>query len=126
VAAYNWPGGRAELAYLLARRGVVELHASSFILGEVGRILAQKFGWERDRVERAIAQIRRVAGEIHEPAESVGVIEDDPTDNRILECALAADARLIVTGDKRHLLPLGSFRGVSIVTLEDFIASFAD
>jgi uncharacterized protein len=126
VAAYNWPGGKADLAYLLARRGVVELHASSFILGEVGRILAQKFGWERDRVERAMAQIRRVAGGIHEPAESVGVIEDDPTDNRILECAVAAGAQLIVTGDKRHLLPLGSFRGVSIVTLEDFIASFAD
>jgi uncharacterized protein len=126
VAAYNWPGGRADLAYLLARRGVVELHASPFILDEVGRILAEKFSWEQDRAERAIAQIRRVAGGIHEPAESVGVIENDPTDNRILECALAAGAQLIVTGDKKHLLPLGSFRGVSIVTLENFIASFAD
>jgi predicted nucleic acid-binding protein len=125
VAAYNWPGGRADLAYLLARRGVVELHASSFILGEVGRILVEKFGWEKDRVERAIAQIRRVAPRIHEPAEPVDVIEDDQTDNRILECALAAEAQLIVTGDRRHLLPLGSFREVSIVALEDFIASFA-
>jgi uncharacterized protein len=125
VAAYNWPGGRADLAYLLARRGVVELHASPFILAEVGRILVEKLGWERDRTERAIAQIRRVAGAIHEPAESVGVIEDDPTDNRILECALAAEAQLIVTGDKKHLLHLGSFREVSIVTLEAFIDSFA-
>ncbi len=103
----------------------MELHASSFILDEVGRILAEKFGWEQDRAERAIAQIRRVAGGIHEPAESISVIEDDPTDNRILECALAAEAQLIVTGDKKHLLPLGSFREVSIVELEDFIASFA-
>jgi uncharacterized protein len=89
----------------------VDLHASSFILGEVGRIFAEKFGWEQDRVERAISQIRRVAGGIHEPAESLDVIEDDPTDNRILECALAAGAQLIVTGDRKHLLPLGSFRG---------------
>ena len=125
VAAYNWPGGRADLAYLPVRRGVVELHASSFILGEVGRILADKFGWERDRAERAVAQIRRVAGRIHEPAESIRVIEDDLTDNRIFECALAAEAQLIVTGDKKHLLPLGSFREVSIVALEDSIASFA-
>jgi hypothetical protein len=42
------------------------------------------------------------------------VIEDDPTDNRILECALAADAELVVTGDKKHLLPLGSFRDVAV------------
>ena len=103
----------------------MELHASSFILGEVGLILAEKFGWEQDRAERAIAQIRRVAGGIHEPAESISVIEDDPTDNRILECALAAEAQLIVAGDKKHLLSLGSFREVSIVALEDFITSFA-
>ena len=116
--------GRISPTYRV-RRGVVELHASSFILGEVGRILADKFGWERDRAERAVAQIRRVAGRIHEPAESIRVIEDDLTDNRIFECALAAEAQLIVTGDKKHLLPLGSFREVSIVALEDFIASFA-
>ena len=104
---------------------MVELHISSFILGEVGRILVEKFGWEQGRAERAIAQIRRVAGGIHEPAESISVIEDDPTDNRILECALAAEAQLIVAGDKEHLLSLGSFREVSIVALEDFITSFA-
>lgn len=53
------------------------------------------------------------------------MIEDDPTDNRILECALAADAKFVVTGDKKHLLPLGSFQGVSIVGLADFLASFS-
>ncbi len=125
VAAYNWSGGAADHAYLLARRGVVELHASTFILDEVSRVLGEKFGWEEDRIGRAVAQVRRVAAGVHEPEESVAVIEDDPTDNRILECALAADAHLIVTGDKKHLLPLGSFRGVSIVGLRDFLASFS-
>ncbi len=125
VAAYNWPGGMADHAYLLARRGVVELHASTFILDEVGRVLGEKFGWEEDRVMRAVAQMRRAAAGVHEPEESVDVIEDDPTDNRILECALAAGAETIVTGDKKHLLPLGSFRGVSIVGLRDFLASFS-
>lgn len=51
---------------------------------------------------------------------------DDPTDNRILECALAADAKFVVTGYKKHLLPFGSFRGVSIIGLEDFLAAFPD
>jgi len=105
---------------------MVELHASPFILDEVGRVLGEKFGWEEDRIGRAVAQVRRVAAEVHEPGESVGVIEDDSTDNRILlECALAADAQTIVTGDKKHLLPLGSFRGISIVGLRDFLASYS-
>ncbi len=110
---------------MLVRRGDVELHASTFILGEVERVLREKFGWEEDRAARAVAQIRRISGEIHAPGESVDVIEDDPTDNRILECALAAGADLIVTGDKKHLLPLGSFRGISIVGLRAFLATYS-
>lgn len=102
----------------------MELHASVFILGEVERILSEKFGWEADRAGRAVAQIRRVAA-AHYPEESVNAIEADLTDNRILECALTAGAEPIVTGDKKHLLPLGSFRGVSIVGLRDFLASFS-
>jgi len=125
VAAYNWPDGMADRAYLLARRGVVELHTSTFILGEVERILREKFGWEEERVVRAMAQVRRIAVAVHEPEESVDVIENDPTDNRILECALAASAELVVTGDKKHLLPLRSFQGVSIVGLRDFLAIYS-
>jgi len=125
VAAYNWPGGMADRAYLLVRRGGVELHASMFILGEVDRVLREKFGWDEDRVGRAVAQIRRISGRIHGLGESVDEIEDDPTDNRILECALAAGADLIVTGDKKHLLPLGSFRGISIIGLRAFLATYS-
>ncbi len=99
------------------------MHASRFILGEVARVLSEKFKWEDDRVERAVAQVQRIAAAVHEPEESVDVIENDPTDNRILECALAANANLVITGDKKHLLPLGSFRGISIVGLRDFLAT---
>lgn len=121
VAAYNWPDGMADRAYWLVRRGAVELHTSVFILGEAERILREKFGWADDRVGRVVAQIRRVSAGVHEPVKRVNVIEDDPTDDRILECALAADAEFLVTGDKKHLLPLGSFRGVSIIGLRDFV-----
>lgn len=121
VAAYNWPGGMADRAYWLLRLGAGELHTSAFILDEVERILREKFDWEDDRVARAVAQIRRTSTGVHESSERVDIIEKDPTDNRILECALAADAEFLVTGDKKHLLPLGSFRGVSIIELRDFV-----
>ncbi len=101
----------------------MELHTSTYILVEVNRVLCEKLKWEEDKVSRALAQVRPVAGGIHEPEESVDVIEDAPTDNRILECALAAGADLIVTGDKKHLLSLGSFLGISIVGLRDFLAT---
>lgn len=48
------------------------------------------------------------------PLESLNVIEDDPTDNKFLEAAVAGDASLIVSGDN-HLLELGSFRNIAII-----------
>ena len=41
-------------------------------------------------------------------------------DNRILECALAAGAEAIVTGD-HHLLQLRRFRGIQITRPRDFL-----
>jgi predicted nucleic acid-binding protein len=45
----------------------------------------------------------------------------DPGDEKVLECALAAEADIIVTGDKKHLLPLGSFQGIEIMTPSSFL-----
>jgi putative PIN family toxin of toxin-antitoxin system len=45
----------------------------------------------------------------------------DPFDEMVLECALAASARFIVSGDKKHLLPLGSFRDIPVLPPADFL-----
>lgn len=39
----------------------------------------------------------------------------DPDDDHVLACALAAQAELIVSGDK-HLLDLGEYQNIEIVT----------
>lgn len=45
----------------------------------------------------------------------------DPGDEMVLECALAADAEVIVTGDKKHLLPLRRFRDIEIIPPREFL-----
>jgi hypothetical protein len=45
----------------------------------------------------------------------------DPDDEMILECALAAEAGCVVSGDKKHLLALRQFRGIPIVSPADFL-----
>lgn len=45
----------------------------------------------------------------------------DPADEMILECALAGDVDFIVSGDKRHLLALGDFRGIRIISPAQFM-----
>ena len=49
------------------------------------------------------------------------MIEADPTDDRILECAVAASAEVLVSGDT-HLLRLGGFRGILIQRVADFLS----
>ena len=45
----------------------------------------------------------------------------DPADEMVLECALAAEADFIVSGDKKHLLALRKFQGIPIVSPTEFV-----
>ncbi len=55
------------------------------------------------------------------PSERAAGATSDPGDEMILECALAADAQVIVTGDKKHLLPLRRFRDIDIISPAEFL-----
>jgi uncharacterized protein len=48
------------------------------------------------------------------------VIIADPSDDKFLACALAGNADYIVSGDK-HLLNLGIYQGIQILTPSDFL-----
>ncbi len=54
------------------------------------------------------------------PSEEVVVIVIDPTDNKFLEAAIAGKVNYIVSGDV-HVLGLGSFRDIPIITARDFL-----
>ena len=54
----------------------------------------------------------------HEPSIS---LSSDPEDNVILGTAIAGRAEMLVTGDKKHLVPLGTVQGLSILTPREAI-----
>jgi putative PIN family toxin of toxin-antitoxin system len=54
------------------------------------------------------------------PRHTVHSIREDPTDDRVLECALACKSKTIVSGD-HHLLTLKQFRGIRILTPREFL-----
>jgi uncharacterized protein len=61
-----------------------------------------------------VAQLVRVA-EVVDPTERIADISDDPADNRVLEAAAEGNDEVIVSGD-RHLLTVGTWRGIRILT----------
>jgi uncharacterized protein len=65
-----------------------------------------------------VRDLRRLAY-ICTPANVPRVIENDPDDDHVLACAVAAQANLIVSGDK-HLLGIGGqYQGIRIVTVAE-------
>ncbi len=118
VSAFIVPGSKGEEALLLAHRRKVELYSSVPLLTETARVLRTKFDQPETDITAALKMIGRAAT-IVRPSRNVTVLEDLP-DNRILECAVAAQADLIVAGD-HHLLVLKEFEGIPIVRLVDLL-----
>lgn len=123
VSALNF-GGKPEHLLRLAEAGKIQLVISDDILTELARTLrGKKFAWPEPEIEKALWQISRIAERV-QPTQTIDIITAKPSDNRILECAEAGNADCIVTGDTRHILPLGSFRGKPIVKVADFLRQF--
>lgn len=123
ISAYVFPGGTPEAAYRLALEGRLEIGTSRTLLAEFGRVLDGKFGWIPDRVEAAVGQLTRIAVVV-EPSDAVQVVTADPADDRVLEAARAFGADVIVSGD-RHLLDLGTWSGIEILSPADFLARWS-
>jgi putative PIN family toxin of toxin-antitoxin system len=123
ISAFIVPGSQGEQAFSHARQGCFELYTSVPILTETANKLRKKFDQPEADITETLKIISRAA-EVLKPPISLTVLNDTP-DNRILECALEADADLVVTGD-RHLLKLKKFHDIPIIRLADFLRMFPE
>lgn len=122
VSALAIPGGVADRALDAAMEGAFQLALSRPILTEVLGVLSRKFARAPEELARAALFLASMA-EMVTPVRRVKVLADDP-DNRILECAFAARADLIVTGDQ-EMLSLGAWEGIAILSLREFVEGLA-
>lgn len=89
-----------------------ELFTSEPILLELQTKLEDKFGFERQEVVRTLQDIRRVTTVVY-PKQKLTVVRD-PDDNKILECAIEAEAHIVAAFDK-DLLDLKEYGQIKIV-----------
>jgi uncharacterized protein len=118
ISAFNFAGVCNEVL-ALAQAGTIELIISKPILDEIEGVLTRKFGWPPEEARAVLANIRKFA-RVVSPAVEVDVIKEDDADNRILECALAGAAHLVVSGD-RHVRKLKTYGGIAIVGPREFL-----
>ncbi len=117
VSAFTRGTGIPLQLWLHAREGAYHLLTSPDIVRELCAVL-RRFHWEEDALLARVKVLTRVA-EIVIPQIAVTVLTGPmASDNRILECALAGRAHLIVSGDN-DLLRLRSFRDIPILRPAD-------
>lgn len=118
VSALNF-GGKPLHLLDQARGGLIELAISDDIQGEVRRILRDRFQWPDDDLAELDADLPSFTMKVA-PSQRLRVVQADPDDDRILECAVASGSTAIISGD-RHLLDLGQDQGIPIMRVADFL-----
>ena len=102
-----------------------DVAVSSSLLGELEHALnypriQERFQEPPEKFNLFLKGLKMVSIHVR-PDFRLDVIEDDPDDNRILECALTANASYIISGDD-HLLSLERYRGIEILPPAGFLA----
>lgn len=118
-------GGKPDECFSLALSGEVEMVLTTDILHELAVVV------KYDRLPFSAEEGQKFAGIVEDtarivkPIHSIDAVDDDPEDDKFLECAVVADADYVVSGDN-DLLELDSYRGVEIVSPADFLEVHAE
>lgn len=106
----------------LWRSGRLELVVSEEVIDEVARVLGYPRIRKRVTAEEAerFVDLLRTAALGMTAYERVTVVDDDPDDDKFLAIAVASRAAYVISGDT-HLLRVGTYRGIDILTPSAFL-----
>ena len=123
VSALLW-GGKPAAIVEAAEKGRLRIFISEEIVAEISQVLAypkiERIYKTELRRQDLIEQVLKIAKFV-KATTKVEVVSEHPADNKFLECALAANASHIVSGDK-HLLKVVSYKKIQVSPVSDFLA----
>jgi putative PIN family toxin of toxin-antitoxin system len=117
-SATGWRGQPFQCVEL-ARTGKLQAASCTHIMDELSEKLVAKLRFSSEQAAETLADylgfmpLVNIAGDLR-------AVPRDPEDNAVLECAVVAQARFIITGDL-DLLSLGTFRGIEIIRAAEFM-----
>lgn len=124
ISALGWNGNERKIIRL-AIDGRVKLVFSRETFEELINVMGYpKFDFSEDQKARFILILSAI-GYFVEISKRLDIIQEDPSDNRFLETALAGGASHMVSGDK-HLLAITDFEGITILSATNFLKSMRE
>lgn len=113
--------GKPEQILFMASRGDIEIILTPIISEEIHNVLINKFKHSENIAKKLLKSVTSIS-KIVVPKIKVRSIKYLP-DNKILEAGLEGQVDYIVTGDKKHLLPLKQFKGIPIITPDQILTT---
>jgi len=118
-----WGGLPAEIVEA-GEDSRISIILSEEIVGEIARTLAyprlreiyEGAGVSREGLVETVLRI----GQLVEVTSKVNVIQEDPADDKFLECALDGHADYVVSGDD-HLLKIEHYQRLRILSVRQFL-----
>ena len=112
-------GGKPEEVLKLSFRNDITAYVTEEIDKEYRRVIQEMQKRTRREIPQSALEGFVLKAENVASKERIEVCRD-PDDNKFIECAVAANALYIVSGDK-DLLDLKKYRGVRILTAAEFL-----
>ena len=120
ISAIFW-GGKPREVVDLGRSSRITIFTSPEIQGELERKLKTKFGLDDPEVYQILLDLSVFTVTVT-PSYKIPIIDDDPDDNKFIECAVASKAECVISGDK-HLLKLKQYMGIQIKKAAEFLST---
>jgi putative PIN family toxin of toxin-antitoxin system len=118
ISAMLRSGGLPEAVFNRAIDGAVHLFISEPVLAEYEEVLRRpRFAFAPDKITGAIRKVRAAASLVTPQSQVTAAL--DPDDNLFLECAEAAEAHFLVTGNIKDFP--STWMGTRIVTPRQFL-----
>jgi len=113
-------GGKPRQVLERVIRGEIRLCMSEAILEELKGVLRRsKFSYSIEAIQVILTELTSLSDFVN-PSKTIRVVPEDPDDNRILECAVEAEANYIITGDL-HLLRLSRYQDIEVLNAGAFL-----
>jgi putative PIN family toxin of toxin-antitoxin system len=119
ISAFGWDG-KPEAVLRLVEQGRLINYTTEAIFDELMRVVAYPKLKFPQSLQIKILEFVFFWSRFVRREENIAVVTDDPKDDMFIECAISAGANFIISGDP-HLLALGSYRNVKIVSPAEFL-----
>lgn len=123
IAGLIWRGGPYR-CLMLARVGAVQLVYCPAMTAELTEKLRTKFKYSEHDIRAVVYELNRIATRV-DISEQLKVVLADPDDDKFIECAVVANAEIVVSEDK-HLLELGQYQNIRILSATGLLTSLKD